>query len=696
MKLQKLVVENFRQFEGVQEIVFSDIRAKNVTLIHAENGFGKTALLNALLWGFYGHDGLTPDVAQKERILHEATAVRAKDKSAVHARVTILFEHEGIAYTLCRSLSLAQQLANSKDTEVTLEFRRDGMTLQDKRPQARIQAIMPDGISHFLFFNGERIDHLAMEENAAEVTEAIKQMLGLTLLQAAIEDIRHPNVIGKLRGDLRNNTTDEKANLIDQQSDIERKIEIFTEKKATAHANIAALDDELEKINAKLEANREARRLQETRKRLESEQSRLRDRQGEVSDRLRKLIAEDGFTLFTSELIDQGKAIMTRLREERVLPAQVMDEFLKELLQKGRCICERELSHGTEAREAVEALLTIAGDQHFNNAVGALDNAIGGISSLQVRTENDLAALNRDRLEIDSELDRIGEELEDIHQKLGGKDDEEVSRLEDSRQKIKLRRDEANRDIGQYDRDLAAKLAEREKLRLQIQKMEDKEGAAQLAQRRLNAAEESAQVLENILKSEIEDLRPILNEEIDTHFQKIIKKNHWARLSEDFVLTVRKEIPVFGSDESVELDVAQSTGERQITSLVFIASLVSLARRRSEIKTIIKGLSGAEYPMVMDSPFGQLGGDFRKGIATWIPDLAPQVVILVSNSQYEGAVEEVLEKSKKVGKRYFLRYHGPSLKKDATPVLTLGGVEYEQYKEADEESTEIVEIGGVS
>ena len=46
MILEKLIVENFRQFRGRQEIVFSDLRERNVTLVHAENGFGKTALLN--------------------------------------------------------------------------------------------------------------------------------------------------------------------------------------------------------------------------------------------------------------------------------------------------------------------------------------------------------------------------------------------------------------------------------------------------------------------------------------------------------------------------------------------------------------------------------------------------------------------------------------------------------------------------
>ena len=45
MILERLVIENFRQFKGRQEIVFSDLRERNVTIVHAENGFGKQRFL---------------------------------------------------------------------------------------------------------------------------------------------------------------------------------------------------------------------------------------------------------------------------------------------------------------------------------------------------------------------------------------------------------------------------------------------------------------------------------------------------------------------------------------------------------------------------------------------------------------------------------------------------------------------------
>ncbi|PWU19856.1 MAG: chromosome segregation protein SMC [Verrucomicrobia bacterium] len=693
MILEKLVLDNFRQFKGHQEIVFSNLQNRNVTLVHAENGFGKTALLNALLWGFYGHDGLTDDLAQKERIIHEGVAARSRDPANTSASVRILFKHEGKKYTLTRSLSLLQQNLNSRDTDLSLEVLQDGETFRERLSQQRIQSIMPDGISPFLFFNGERIDHLAMEENAPKVTDAIKQMLGLKLLQASIDDLSHQNVRGRLRTELRDCTSTEKAALLDEQAEVDEKITECTERKKTLQANLVAIDADLEKVNAKLEANRVAAELQARRNQLEKQKTDLGDRLQAVTKRLGQTISDDAYTLFADDLVKRGREITNQLRAENKIPARVLNTFLEELLQRGQCICARHLQKGTPEYQAVEQLLTVAGDQNFNNAVGALDNAIGVIEGTIQRTRDTIQEATKERLKIREDLTVVEEGIEEIHQKLGSRDDEEVAKLEASRRDWQLKRDDCIAEIGKTDAKLAEHTTRREQLRQDIQRMAENEADARRAQRRLDAVEESVKLLEQLLRLEIQDLRPVLNKEIDDHFKKIIlKRSMWVELSDDFKLTVRKKISTSDRSESQVLDVAPSTGERQITSLVFIASLVSLAKRRADIPTILKGLSGAEYPMVMDSPFGQLGAHFREGVAQWIPSLAPQVVIFVSSTQYEGAVAEVLRKSRRIGKRYYLCYHGPKLAENARPELPLDGKRLEQYVEADEEQTEIREL----
>ena len=53
MKLEFMRLTNWRSFYGANELWFSTNDQKNVTLIRAENGVGKTSLLAALNWCFF-------------------------------------------------------------------------------------------------------------------------------------------------------------------------------------------------------------------------------------------------------------------------------------------------------------------------------------------------------------------------------------------------------------------------------------------------------------------------------------------------------------------------------------------------------------------------------------------------------------------------------------------------------------------
>ena len=355
------------------------------------------------------------------------------------------------------------------------------------------------------------------------------------------------------------------------------------------------------------------------------------------------MIAEDGYTLFTRDLIARGREIVSRLRGEGKIPAKVLNTFLEDLLERGTCICERHLGPGTPERAAVEQLLTVAGDQDFNNAVGALDHAIGLIEGTGAQTEQQLRQLNSERLELVRAIRECDEEIEEIHQTLGGKQDDEVQKLEERRKALDLQEHSLHSDLGRIGGSIDAARAEVASLQNQIRQVQDKEESAARAQRRLDAVDDCAALLEQILEAETQDLRPLLNEEINRHFRRIMTKDYWAELTEGFTLRIRKQVAAVEDDEDpATMDVALSTGERTVTSLVFIASLVALAKRRSEIPTILRGLSGSAYPVAIDSPFGSLS-IFREGVARDIPELAPQVLLLVSPEQYNGAVETRLE-----------------------------------------------------
>lgn len=692
MILERIALENFRQFKGRQEIIFSDLRERNVTLVHAENGFGKTTLLNSILWALYGADGFTDDFEKPESLIHEGLAHQAKDRTRVSASVELTFKHDGDRYILLRELTLAEQFNDPKRARLSLQVMRDGQTLPLDNPQRRIQAIVPDGISKFLFFNGERIDHLAMEKNSAEVTEAIHQMLGLKLLRTTIDDLQHNNVRGKFLRELKDNTSDEKRDLLMSLDASETRVKEINEAQTQVRSNLKATGAEIVAIDNKLNANREAHELQAKRLRLLDELKDFSAKRDDVVKRLSKLVAEDGYTLFTGDLVKRGTAIMRDLRDRNMIPAPVIDSYLQELLDSGLCICERHLPTGSEEYEAVKRRLSVAPNQDFNNAVSAIDHAIGLLEGVSNQTREQLRQLNTERLQLQNEIRNREEEEAEIHQILGGKDDEEVQSLEAARKRHLLEKEAQHAKLGGLDRDLETQKENIARLTSQIKAISDQEENAARAQRRVDAVEECTRVLQSILDAETEELRPILNEEIDTHFRKIIDREYWAELSPSYALRIRKKVPGLEEGEVVaEIDVALSTGQRQVTSLVFIASLLSLARRRDKIPTILKGVSGSEFPLVTDSPFGQLS-IFRWGVAKWVPELAPQVVLLVSPKQFDGDVADALRETGRIGKRYYLAYHGPSMPDRAQPQLVVDGQTVQQYFQNNEEFTEIREL----
>lgn len=697
MILERLLFDNFRQFKGRQELIFSTQEGQNVTIVHAENGFGKTTILKGLLWVLYGRDGLmgndgqADDFEKPDHLINEGVAAQADDANSLEAVVELTFRHEGDRYVLRRSLTLAQQNLDAKKTELSLVQIREGESFRLDNPQRRILSIVPDGISRLLFFNGERINYLAMERSKDEVAAAIRQMLGLELLSTTINDLNHVNVKGKLKQELRGEpSSEEMEQLLASQDSLESQLKEFEESKGQIQRNIVALADQVKVIDASLEANKEAHELAVKRARLDKELGEIQTRRSEVSKKLSKIIAEDGYMLFTGELVKRGQEIMRRLRAEGKIPARVLNSFLHDLLDSGECICTRDLQAGSEFRAAVEKLMQIAGDADFNNAVGALDHAIGVLEEGARKTEERIRELNVDRLEMAREIADLEEQIEEISPKIG-KDNEQARDLEERRRKLLLDRDSQNAELGRTEGKIEQTREELERVKLQIRQMQEIGAGAELARKRVTAVEDCVEVLEEILQAETEDLRPLLNDEISKHFRKIMDRDFWPELADNFTLRIRKRVAGASEDEE-EIDAALSTGQRTVTSLVFIASLVALASRRSKIPTIVRGLSGSDYPIAIDSPFGSLSM-FRKDVARYIPELAPQVLLLVSPTQYDGDVHEALESSGRVGKRYYLSFTGPTIRSDQNPELVIGDDKIKQYSPSkDEEFTSICEL----
>ena len=81
MQIESIKISNFRQFFHETKIKFSVSSLKNVTVIHGANGSGKTSLLNAFKWCFYGY---TDFETGNDNILNEAAPFAPFDPKMIN------------------------------------------------------------------------------------------------------------------------------------------------------------------------------------------------------------------------------------------------------------------------------------------------------------------------------------------------------------------------------------------------------------------------------------------------------------------------------------------------------------------------------------------------------------------------------------------------------------------------------------
>ena len=124
MLLKKLRLENFRQFIGKQEVVFSTDSERNVTIIMGENGSGKTAFAQAFTWCLYGETDF-----QDRSMLNKAIAVEMLPENNKKVRVDLYLSHRGTDYTMTREQNYKKKLdglLNMSQTTFNISYKRKG------------------------------------------------------------------------------------------------------------------------------------------------------------------------------------------------------------------------------------------------------------------------------------------------------------------------------------------------------------------------------------------------------------------------------------------------------------------------------------------------------------------------------------------------------------------------------------------
>lgn len=208
MLIKKIVLDNYKIFYGVQELLFAQDDSKNISIVAGNNGYGKTSLLTSLIWCLYGK--LIIDVDEKYRKeVYEAGGYKkyashnfnrkAKLEGKNEYSVIIELSDVYIPSIPCNSL-LIKRSFNIEKEEDSIFITIDGIESELTRevgPEIFINDfILQKEIAKFFFFDSEKIVSLAEMKSSEEkmkLSIAYSEVLGIKKyenLKTNLEDLR--------------------------------------------------------------------------------------------------------------------------------------------------------------------------------------------------------------------------------------------------------------------------------------------------------------------------------------------------------------------------------------------------------------------------------------------------------------------------------------------------------------------------
>ena len=376
-------------------------------------------------------------------------------------------------------------------------------------------------------------------------------------------------------------------------------------------AQLSGLGAERSDVRRLLAEHQETAPVQRERDRVEVDLQSSRTALENAEANLRTLVATKGFLAFSQDLASETAAISARLYERGALPAPLKRDFVDKLLEDGACICSTPLHPGSIPWQEVTNWRQRAGLAAVEAAWQKLGGQVEQLDQARDDLRSSLKAAVGTVTDLRTRIQRLEEQSADLRARLAGVRLEDVNRLTSKEMDLEHRIGVKNREIGDAERSLADKASELERQVAQLDKAKITDKLATLARERQSMVRNVESALRKILEIRSNDMARRLDAEVKRVFASVTAKPFVPELDSNF------ELGLYQSIDGELVPVARSTGENQILSLSFVASVSKLAREIKAERDAQQGVADdwGVYPIVMDAAFGSLDQNYQRDIS---------------------------------------------------------------------------------
>ena len=643
MILKKLYIENMFAYCGKTEIDLEPENGKNIILIGARNGRGKTSFLRIIRILIHGikdnkdfttqDNNLTPnEYAMGKRNKWEGIFYKASfiNKASVKG----VFEFENKELIINRKFTKKYN-GFDEDVEVYFNFNR-----QDY-PQKFLDNILPKNFAQFFFFDGEKLENL-MNTQSLNIKESLEVLLNIKTYEKLIKQI------GEIRKSYKEKTSDtptkeEIEKLKYNLNALTQEMKIDENKISSINKEIKILKNDIDEIDEKLADLLADKRIDI--KPLKIEKNKIEKELIELKEYIAKKIKGIDFLILMVE--DLSRKYLLKLEDDKT--NFKLDEQLKNF--------KRELSR----------IITKIQNNIFDPDIKEippeynLNSDITDFYSDRIREEADKAykefkgkknkELNNQIIYYNEEdkerLQKVFEEkvtiyekfskLKDLEKRLkeinnrfenatenASKNDDIINEYKTDKGKLENDKSDNEQKIGELKKTIELKLEKKKSLDVDIRKLEKDLNFSKPILNSIDLSDELIDFFQEfklkLLHQKIERLENRFNSSLfDLAYDKRWIK--MVRINDKF------EIKLLNYLESEISINSLSAGQKQILATALIQALGLV----SEVQSFI----------CIDTPLARIDLENRKQIITkYYPKASKQVIILSTNSEIDPSNNE--------------------------------------------------------
>ncbi len=654
LNIAKLEMMNFKRFYGYHslDLLTEPDKEKNLILIGADNGMGKTSIHEAISYALYEYPDLPkittkPDyiTAVSDRLNRNALDNGEKD---FWVALELTTSPQGSERNLRIERKWAVDIAHRKVTDVKLDVYENGRLIdwvENEAYQDFLRSILPPRIAPYFFFDGEKIQEFAEDENFEMMKEGILDILHINVYRRLLDDLKKHVIDAIEKHEVQPFENDELYKFMDEaerlESEISKKQKRLDDNRfeqGETNVEIKVIDEELRRIARPGAPKREALLIEQT----------------QIEDALEKIKQSIEDSIDNLPILINGNLISS-------LEKTLKDEQLSKSIEKNE-ILEQKINQVEERvfgdQEDVPAVykLSLQQSKHYRELYRKVSYEVFELSSPKDRTIiHDIGAGERQRIierimvaksivptikDNLNERERLHNELRSIESQLKATtDDPQITSMIEKSGELKLRLGSLQHEERSLEAELQRLQADLASRRKQIEDRQSKRAATTKAKKAIQLAQDAQRALQTFIKRLAPEKLALLKEHFE-HMYNLLKK---------------PEDPV----HKIEIDkdtwrvILYDNKNRPLEKRVFSAGMKQMYAL--SLLWALSKASGREFPIVIDTPVGRLDKKNRWALfEKYLPHAGHQVVVLSTDTEVD--IEATKKLSPHVAKQYRLEY----------------------------------------